>query len=272
MSAQGRTAGILIVDDEAPARLRLRRMLSELAADEPQCANWQVVAEAGNGVEALAAIQTHAPAVVLLDIQMPGESGIAVAARIAALDGAAPAVIFITAFDAHALAAFEVGVLDYLLKPVRASRLQQAIARVLALRGAPATMTVTAAATAATLGARRQHFSVAEKGRVLLVPVAEVLYLKAQQKYITLRTAGRDYLIEESLLSIEEELAATFVRVHRNALVARAAIAGVERSSSGAPGPDGEKGQEVWQVLLRGSEERLPISRRQWAVIKALVR
>jgi two-component system response regulator AlgR len=112
----------------------------------------------------------------------------------------------------------------------------------------------------------RQHFSVQERGRVLLVPTCEVVYLRAEQKYVTLRSHGRDYLIEESLVSIEEEMADLFVRVHRNALVARRAIFGVERA---AP----ELGAtESWQVILRDIPERLPISRRQWPIIKALVR
>jgi two-component system response regulator AlgR len=114
---------------------------------------------------------------------------------------------------------------------------------------------------------------VQERGRVLLVPIAEVLYLKAELKYVTMHTMTRDYLIEESLLSIEEEHAATFVRVHRNALVARDAIVGVERGTLAVDSEaDAGKGQEAWQVILRGVAERLPISRRQWPIIKALVR
>ena len=129
------------------------------------------------------------------------------------------------------------------------------------------------AAAAGTLQAKRQNFSVQERSRLLLVQVCDVLYLKAELKYVTLRTKEREYLIEESLQKLEEELAATFVRVHRNALVARNAIIGVER---GAPFADAEgesdKAQESWQVILRGIDDRLPISRRQWPVVKALVR
>ena len=103
--------------------------------------------------------------------------------------------------------------------------------------------------------------------------MADVVYLKAELKYVTLRTTEHEYLIEESLTSIEEELASVFVRVHRNALVARAAIMGVERASSFVDKDgDGEKAQETWQVILRGVDEHLPISRRQWPVVKALVR
>jgi two-component system response regulator AlgR len=174
-----------------------------------------------------------------------------------------PAIIFITAYDEYALKAFEVHALDYLLKPVRASRLSESLRRIAALRP-------TEGAAATTL---RRHFSVQERGRVLLVPVNDVIFLKAEQKYVTLRTSNHEYLIEESLTSIEEELAALFVRVHRNALVAREAIIGVERGVHAIDGEsESEKVQDSLLVILRGVEERLPISRRQWPVVKALVR
>jgi two-component system response regulator AlgR len=175
------------------------------------------------------------------------------------MGAAAPAVIFVTAFEAYALKAFEVEAVDYLLKPVRAARLADAIGRVERSRTAPAS------------GARA-HFSVQERDRLLLVPLADVLYLKAEQKYITVRTRSDSYLIEESLLSLETELAASFVRVHRNALVARAAIAGIERGSTLSTAEGSEKNGESWQVILHGSQERLPVSRRQWPVIKAYLR
>ncbi|HEX7646373.1 MAG TPA: LytTR family DNA-binding domain-containing protein, partial [Noviherbaspirillum sp.] len=113
------------------------------------------------------------------------------------------------------------------------------------------------------------HFAIPERGRLTLVPVADVVYLKAELKYVTLRTRAREHVIEESLLSLEQELGERFVRVHRNTLVARSAIAGVERGMPDASDPD--KGQESWQVVLSGVEDRLPISRRQWPVIKALL-
>jgi two-component system response regulator AlgR len=164
----------------------------------------------------------------------------------------------VTAFEGYALKAFEVDAVDYLLKPVRAARLAEAIARVDRSR-----------ATAPVVQSRA-HFSVQERERLLLVPVGDVLYLKAEQKYITVRTRSESFLIEESLLSLEEELADSFVRVHRNALVSRAAILGVERATAGEDA--GEKAGESWQIILRGSDERLPVSRRQWPVIKAFLR
>jgi two-component system response regulator AlgR len=127
-------------------------------------------------------------------------------------------------------------------------------------------------AVSALQGARR-NFSVQERGRLLLVPVSDVIYLKAEAKYVTLRTREREYLIEASLLALEQEFADSFIRVHRNALVARDAIAGVERGAQ-AVDADGEndRAQEAWQVILRGIADRLPISRRQWPAVKALVR
>ena len=174
-------------------------------------------------------------------------------------------MVFVSAHDDYALNAFDVHALDYLVKPVRAARLAQALKRV---------GTCCAGAAAAALADRRrgaQHFTVHERDRLLLVPVADVIYLKAELKYVTLRTRTRDYLIEDLLASIEEELDDVFVRVHRNTLVARKAIMGVERGTVGADG-DSERGQEAWQVILRDVAERLPISRRQWPVVKALVR
>jgi two-component system response regulator AlgR len=258
---------LYIVDDEAPARARLTTLLSDIAANCPHL----LVGQAGTAQAALDGIGDCKPDIVLMDIQMPGMSGIELAAHLAQIEDA-PIVIFVTAFDTYALKAFEVRAIDYLMKPVRAGRLADAIGRAAALRAssAPAPSTVTAAANA--LQVRRQHFSVQERGRLLLVPVAEVVYFKAELKYVTLRTKQREFLIEESLLSIEEELGAQFVRVHRNTLVARAAIIGVERGMHVAEsGGEADKTMESWQVILRDIDERLPISRRQWPIVKALV-
>ena len=241
------------------------------------------VVAAYNGLEALAVVKKDKPVLILLDVMMPDMDGIEVCQRLQANeDTHSIPVIFITAYDHYALKAFEVHALDYLLKPVRASRLHDALRRVGELRAqskvshnqASTTAVINnIAANTAVLPAGRQCFSVQERDRLLLVPVADVLYLKAELKYVTLRTKMRDYLIEESLVSIEESLGSIFVRVHRNALVARNAIIGVNRGAHVADG-DGEqdKVQESWEVILRDVDERLPISRRQWPVVKALVR
>lgn len=259
---------LFIVDDEAPARARLKTLLSDIAAD---CSH-ELAGEADGAQKALDGIAQAKPDIVLLDVQMPGMNGIELAAYLARSFDPAPAVIFVTAYDEYALKAFEVHALDYLLKPVRAARLAEAIRRAAALR-AQAAQREAIGAAAAALPSKRQHFSVQERGRVLLVPVSDVIYLKAELKYVTLRTSTQEYLIEESLTSIEEELGATFVRVHRNALVARNAIVGVERGTLAVDAEgEADKASEQWQVILRGVDERLPISRRQWPVVKALVR
>lgn len=256
---------LYIVDDEAPARARLKALLSDIAADCPH----QLIGEADNAQSALDGVALAAPDIVLLDVQMPGMTGLELASRFTQ-NPAPPAVIFVTAYDAYALKAFEVHALDYLLKPVRASRLAEAIQRAAALR---ATQGAAIAVASKSAQGARQNFSVQERGRVLLVPVRDVIYLKAEQKYVTLRTRTHEHLIEESLTSIEEELGEVFVRVHRKALVARDAIIGVERGTVAVDG-DGENDrvQESWQVILKDIDERLPISRRQWPVVKALVK
>lgn len=250
---------IFIVDDEEHARARLAILLSDIA---DECPN-ELVGQASDAAGALQGIVDTRPDVVLLDIQMPGMNGLDLAARLAREGEEMPAVVFVSAHEDYALNAFEVHALDYLVKPVRAARLAQALKRVANLhnRGSNATEATP----------KRMHFTVHERDRLLLVPVTDVLYLKAELKYVTLRTRTRDYLIEDSLSSIEEELDDVFVRVHRNTLVARKAIMGVERGVVGADG-ESERGQEAWQVILRDVAERLPISRRQWPVVKALVR
>jgi two-component system response regulator AlgR len=261
---------LFIVDDEVPARVRMTTLLSDIAAECPH----QLVGQAGDAQQALDDIAAANPDIVLMDIQMPGMNGIELASHLAAQGAAAPAVIFVTAFDSYALKAFEVHAVDYLMKPVRAARLADAIRR--ACLSLPAQRDALAAA-AGELQLKRQNIPVQERGRLLLVPLAEVLYFKAELKYVTLRTKQREFLIEESLLSIEEEFGAQFVRVHRNTLVARSAIVGVERGVYGSEaagdnvGAESDKPLESWQVILRDLDERLPVSRRQWPAVKAIL-
>lgn len=263
---------IFIVDDEAPARARLTTLLSDIAGECPH----QLVGEAAQAQQALDRIAELAPDIVLLDVQMPGMTGIEMAAYLTQR-APAPAIVFVTAYDEYALKAFEVHALDYLLKPVRATRLADAIRRVTALRQNASPQKQLIADVTAALQTPRRNFSVQERGRLLLVPVMDVLYLKAEAKYVTLRTSTREYLLEGALSALEQEFAAQFIRVHRNALVARNAIVGVERglqivdADSDSNG-DQDRVQESWQVILRGIDDRLPISRRQWPAVKALVR
>ena len=250
---------VLIVDDEPPARARLRQLLADVSGQVPTA----VVGEADSGARAIEQIDALQPDVVLLDIHMPGINGIEAARHLAARERP-PAIVFITAYDEHALQAFEVQALDYLLKPVKADRLAAALGR--ATRLAPNEPRL--AQVAQSLGSRRTHLTVSERGRMILVPIDDVIYLRAELKYVTIRTAQREHLTEESLTSLEQEFGERFVRIHRNALVAKRSILGFQRVK-GQADEDGEAGEGHWEVLLNGLGERLPISRRQWPTVKA---
>lgn len=236
---------VLIVDDEAPARNRLRDLLQDCAEQIPLL----IVGEAENGIQALQLLAQTDTDVVLLDIHMPGMDGMAVAQHLAQRQHPA-AVIFTTAYDAHALQAFDLNARDYLLKPVRAERLLAALRKV--------------QSSAPTRTSSRQYLSANERGRVLLVPIDDIITLRAEHKYVAARTATHTYLLEDSLASLEQEFPQQFIRIHRNTLVARTAIAGFVLKEQG--GEDGE--HSGWVVLLKGSDEALPVSRRQYAVVK----
>ena len=244
---------LVIIDDEQPARSRLRELLQDCRAELPH----SVAGEAANGVEGLQVVAASQADVVLVDIHMPEMSGIEFARHLQVLDRP-PAVIFVTAHDQYAVEAFEVNALDYLTKPVRAARLLSALKK--AATGARLTRGVLESIDPAP----RRHFSVAERGRVTLVPVADVIYLRAELKYVTLRTREREHLVEESLTQIEQEFGSVFVRIHRNCLVARRWIRGFERGAE-------IEGEEGWSVVLEGLDEKLPVSRRQWPQVKSLV-
>lgn len=258
---------VMIVDDEAPARARLRDLLGDIAVGLPN----ELVAEAGDGVAALErldGLEPGAVGVVLVDIRMPRMDGIELAQHLARL-APPPAVIFVTAFDEYAVKAFELNAIDYLLKPVRAERLAAALTKA---GNAP----LAEAALRGLAPEGRQQLRCSERGRVLLVPLPEVIYFKAEQKYVTARTVEREYLLEESLAHLEQEFAARFVRIHRNCMVARAAVAGVAREQGSEAGEAGAAGEGSaaephWALVLRGVPERLPVSRRQWAQVKALL-
>ncbi len=241
---------ILIADDEAPARSRLRDLLDDC---RPQFA-LSLVDEARNGREALEIVNREKVDIVLLDIRMPGMDGMEAARHMAGMPHP-PAIIFTTAFDAYALKAFEVNAIDYLLKPIRAERLLGALRK--ARAAVPGPEALAAAATQP-----RRHFCVHERGRIHLVAVAEVLYLRAEQKYVTVRTAEREFLVEDSLTRLEEEFGPAFVRIHRNCLVARDAIEGFEKIAA-----DSESG---WAAVIRGTGERLAVSRRQQHVVREI--
>jgi two-component system response regulator AlgR len=242
---------VFIADDEEPARERLKELLADAAAELPT----SVVGEARHGLEALELAPASGAQVLLADIHMPGMGGLELARHLAGLEGA-PAVIFVTAHDRHAVEAFELNAIDYLLKPVRAARL------VAALKKAAATVPSREQLAKAAQQAR-EYLSVVERNRIVLVPVKDIVFLRAEQKYVTVRTAAREHLIEEPLVALEREFADRLVRIHRNCLVARAAIRGCERN----PGDD----EAQWLVVLEGVAEKLPVSRRQWPAVRDLV-
>jgi two-component system, LytTR family, response regulator AlgR len=242
---------ILIVDDEAPARARLKDVLADCAGEVPH----RLVGEAGTAREALEVMARAPVDLILLDIRMPEMDGIEFAQHLQKLPQP-PAIVFTTAYDGYAIRAFEVHAIDYLLKPVRAARLRQALAR-----GGPARAPSAEALREASKGAPA-FLSAQERGRIHLIPLDEVIYLKAELKYVTVRTAEREYLIEDALARLEQDYPERFVRVHRNCLIARAAIRGFERGQA-----DGQ-----WLVRLDACDERVPVSRRQAHIVRQLTR
>lgn len=242
---------VFIVDDEPPARNRLRDLLNDCAEQLPL----EVVGEAGNGVEALDKLSEVHADVVLTDIRMPQMDGIELARHLNKLP-APPVIVFTTAYDSYAVTAFEQRAIDYLLKPVRLGRLFDALTR------ARAAVPIRSEILQELTPDPRKHLSIFERGKIVLVPVEQVLFLRAEQKYITVRTAAQEYLLEESLIALEKEFAARFVRIHRNCLVAKDEIEGFEKVS------DEDISETHWAVKLKGLDELLPISRRQQSIIK----
>lgn len=229
---------VLIVDDEPPARERLRQLLEEIGGV-------QIIAEAATGSDALEQAARHGPDVVLLDVRMPGADGIETARHLSVLEEP-PAVIFTTAYDQYAVNAFETRAVGYLLKPVRRDKLAAALAQAGRLTRPQLLRLAAAAGTS-----RRTHIAVRRREQVRLIPLAEILYFQADQKYTTVRHVHGEDLIEESLRALEEELGERFVRIHRNTLLNTDYLQSIERSGDGR-----------CSVLLRGSTLRLPVSRR----------
>ena len=237
---------ILIADDEAPARNRLRDLLADIE-------NVAVVAEAKNGKEAIDLALHTKPDLMLLDIRMPLMDGIEAAQHAQKLEPK-PHIIFTTAFDAYAIKAFDLNAIDYLLKPIRLERLQAAINKAQALK--PKQIEALK-----PLQKNRSHLSIHERGRVLLLSIETIIYLRAELKYITVRTVEREYLIEESLTNLEAEFAEQFIRLHRNCLVAPLFITGYEKRKNA-------EGEQQWVAILNGIPETIAISRRQQHLVR----
>lgn len=247
---------VLVVDDEALARQRLRDMLAQLTPEVE-------VGEAADARSAYARLLSEAWDVVLLDVQMPGMDGLALA-QLVRQRSPAPAVVFVTAHAEHALHAFELDAVDYLTKPVRLQRLQQALDK--AQRWRPSSASVgdarrDAVTAQAPAGAAAAVLIIHERGRTERVPLDDVIYLKAEWKYVTVRTAARSYIYDGSLHEFERSQPQRWLRIHRNALVARDRVRALERVHEKPHGTD--EAFDGWVVRLDGVAERLQVSRRQ---------
>lgn len=239
---------ILIVDDEPLARDRLRHLVTGNL-------NHEAVGEAGNGEEALRLTERLRPDVVLLDIRMPVMDGLETARHMQTLEDP-PAVVFCTAYDDHALAAFDTSAVDYLMKPIRQERLVQALEKARQL----------SAGRLAELHARvgdppgRRHICARVRGNLQLIPIENIIYFLAEHKYVTICHEEGEVLIEESLKTLEKEFSGRFVRIHRNALVARDRLTGLEKNA-----PDHAL------VRLRGTDRKLEVSRRNLAALRQII-
>lgn len=237
---------ILIADDESLARDRLRSMV-ELLGEE-------VCGEAGNGAETLTACAEQMPDIVLLDIRMPSMDGLEAAQHLAQLDDP-PAVIFTTAYDEHALSAFETNAIDYLLKPVRKERLQQALEKAVKLNR----VQINAIRNGDDNG--RTHISVNTQGKLQLIPVDDIIYFLADQKYVTVRYKDGQQLITETLKALEDEFKDHFIRIHRNSLVACQYIMGMEKDNAGHA-----------QIIFNDIDDKLEVSKRHVAEVREFIK
>ena len=245
----GERMRVLIADDEPLARTRLRALLAEHSGVE-------VVGEATNGRETLDAIERLRPELLLLDIAMPVMDGLEVAHHLAQLD-APPALVFCTAYDEHALSAFEAAAVDYLVKPVRAERLAGALERArryVASRPAPRLPDL-------PRNKPRTHLSARLRGSLRLIPIGEIIYMQADEKYVSVHHAHGEDLIEESLKSLEAEFGERFLRIHRNCLIAADALTELRRSLDGQV-----------HVLLRNVATPLEVSRRCLPLLREKLR
>lgn len=240
---------VLIVDDEKLARDRLRELLSDIGG-------YTVVGEAMNGAEAVEKTADLNPDVLLMDIRMPGMDGLEAAMHLMGMD-TPPSVIFTTAYDQHALDAFEVNAVDYLLKPIRKDRLANALSKARKLTAKQLQEISQSQKEPPT----RTHISVHLRGNIRLVPVPDIVYFLADSKYVVVRTPTEEHLIEDSLINLEQEFSDRFLRIHRNALVSTTYIKGIEKSPAG-----------TWQVSLKDVDKKLDVSRRHTASVRRWAR
>ena len=237
---------ILIVDDEKLARQRLRGLLEQLDDDH------SIIAEASNGREALESWHQNQADLLLLDIRMPGIDGLQVAGELAR-QKSPPAIIFTTAYDDYALQAFEKNAVDYLLKPIRKDRLQSALAKAVVFSRGQWQGIQQELDNEIT----RSHICVHALGNLHLVPIPDIYYFLADQKYVTIKTAACEYLIEDPLKQLEQEFADQFLRIHRNALVSLRHIAELHKDIEGQ-----------LTIAFKGMVETLVVSRRHAANVR----
>ena len=239
---------ILIVDDEKPARDRLKRLIGNMP-------DYSVIGEACNGSEAVNLSEQHQPDVILMDIRMPGMDGLE-AARHISKDAHPPAIIFTTAFSDHALEAFEANAMDYLLKPVKIDRLQEAIES----SGRLNRLQIKEQLEVLDDHEVRQHICARVRGNLVLIALEDIYYFQAEQKYVTVRHSGGEVLIEEPLKSLEQEFSEPFYRIHRNALVRLDKIAGMKNSAGSH------------QVFFTDIDDKLEVSRRHLPGVRKILK
>jgi two-component system response regulator AlgR len=241
---------ILVVDDEELARKRIKGLLQDND-------DYKVCAEAENGAEALMMVERHQPDLVLLDISMPVMDGLEVAKHLSSLD-APPAVIFTTAYGDYALEAFSTKATGYLMKPIRQQQLLQSLAQARSLNRAQRNEILEKHSDHA---AARKHICARMRGNLELIPIEDVYYFQADQKYVTVKHKKGEVIIEESLKSLESDLSDRFIRIHRNALVAKSRITGLTKTQIGRV-----------KVTMDKIEDELEVSRRHVAELRRFVR
>lgn len=256
---------VAVIDDEPLARMRIKSLLGQASVPN------QVVAEFGESVTGLMWLQEQdkagqSPDMLVLDIQMPGLDGMVLAARLRELRQP-PAVAFVTAHAEHALRAFDLAAADYLTKPVRLERLNATLERVLKLKAARQPEAAAASSASGEMGEGQDVFIVQDRGRLERIPLPSILYFKAEQKYVTLRTAEHSHVLTESLTELEAKVGERFIRVHRNALVARQAMKALERRADDTDADGGE----TWAVQVVPTMEWLAVSRRQVTTVREVM-
>lgn len=240
---------ILVVDDEALAKQRLIQQINEIGG-------YRVVAEAANGVDALVLYEKHRPEIVLLDIRMPTMDGIEAARHLSEADEV-PAIIFTTAYDEHMQEAFETDAIDYLLKPIRKQRLEKSLKKASKLNQAQISSIRQIAADKNV----RSHICVRERGDLILIPVTEIIYFRADSKYVAIRGLEGEMLIEESLKALEAEFKDVFVRVHRSTLIAPDCLSGLEKDKDGKQ-----------YLIFKNIDDRIEVSRRHLPEVRKLLK